>query len=392
MDLGFGGTLFTPGTRLGLEGVGQIIVHERSFPDEVGSTLSTTELILGPSAAGVGVLEIRDGGHVTAQQTRIGLLGGGQVTVSSQIPAWRAVFETGELSADHRAVITVGANSVMTSASAALTGGTFVTLSGGPEPSWDIAGDLAVGDANGTATVELCPSAALQVGGSINVAPGSEIRGDGAIRTPGGSLIEGVLAPGCSPGTLTIEGSYEQTETGVLVIEIAGSEPGQFDVLNVRGNVTLGGTLELHFVDGIRPSSDLSVPFLKVGGTLAGTFNNIVATQDGEPADVVLETTLDETGQLRVRSAAPGQAELNPAALDQAALDQTAPACGAGLCGAGAAPLLPLTLLSLAGIKFTRRNQQRLRWATSAGQCGGRWAALHRRRASKSAASPRISP
>ena len=52
---------------------------------------------------------------------------------------------------------------------------------------------------------------------------------------------------------MLIEGDYEQTATGKLTIEVTGLGDGEFDVLNVTGNATLGGTLEMLF-----PASNLA--------------------------------------------------------------------------------------------------------------------------------------
>ncbi len=241
-----------------------------------------------------------------------------------------------------------------------------VTVSGSltSPANWDVTADLPVGAGGAAGVVKLVGTrigpfnvggATLTVGGTLTVGRNGSILGNGTLAVPPSRRVVngGYIAPGLSPGIIVVEGDYEQTDAGVLEIEVAGAEPGQFDVLDVKGTVTLGGTLELHFIDGFVPPTDLSVPFLKVGGTLTGTFSNIIAKQDGEPSSTALETTLDENGQLYVRPV-----PSSPAAPDQAAPDPAAPACGAGLCGAGVMPMLPLTLLSLAGIKITRRRQR----------------------------------
>ena len=63
--------------------------------------------------------------------------------------------------------------------------------------------------------------------------------GSGVIR--GNVANSGTLAPGNSPGTLTITGNYVQASTGSLNIEIASLT--NFDRLNVSGTATLGGAL-----------------------------------------------------------------------------------------------------------------------------------------------------
>jgi hypothetical protein len=55
----------------------------------------------------------------------------------------------------------------------------------------------------------------------------------------------GILGPGHSPGTTTINGDYSQDATSTLLIEIEGLLAGKdYDVLNVTGTATLDGILE----------------------------------------------------------------------------------------------------------------------------------------------------
>jgi len=64
----------------------------------------------------------------------------------------------------------------------------------------------------------------------------------GAGRIVGNVVNSGTVAPGNSPGTLTITGNYTQT-TGVLLMEIASQTA--FDRLVVGGTANLGGTLQV---------------------------------------------------------------------------------------------------------------------------------------------------
>ena len=50
------------------------------------------------------------------------------------------------------------------------------------------------------------------------------------------------MQPGLSPGQITINGTYTQTSSGALNIELGGTTPAtQYDVLTVNGSVTLDG-------------------------------------------------------------------------------------------------------------------------------------------------------
>jgi len=98
----------------------------------------------------------------------------------------------------------------------------------------------------------------------------------GTLMGNGGTLIgavenHGTIAPGESPGTLTIDGDFMQGADGVLVIEIGGAGPGEYDVLHVTGTATLAGTLKLELVDGFVPRAGDSFDFL-TAGLFAGDF------------------------------------------------------------------------------------------------------------------------
>ena len=65
-----------------------------------------------------------------------------------------------------------------------------------------------------------------------------------------------VVAPGNSPGTLTVTGSYTQSGTGALEVEVTGTDAGSYDVLQVSGETALGGTLTLVTAEGYTPPWD----------------------------------------------------------------------------------------------------------------------------------------
>jgi hypothetical protein len=73
----------------------------------------------------------------------------------------------------------------------------------------------------------------------------------GGVGTIAGDLINsaGTVAPGNSPGILTISGSYTQGASSTLAVELAGTTLGtQYDQLDVSGTATLGGTLAVNML------------------------------------------------------------------------------------------------------------------------------------------------
>src|SRR4029078_2495386 len=69
------------------------------------------------------------------------------------------------------------------------------------------------------------------------------VKGNGTIAA--NTLNNGTLAPGLSAGSLAITGSYTQSATGKLQIELFGTASGQFDKLAASGSASLGGELDV---------------------------------------------------------------------------------------------------------------------------------------------------
>jgi hypothetical protein len=70
----------------------------------------------------------------------------------------------------------------------------------------------------------------------------------------------GTVAPGDTFGTLTIQGNYAQTATGVLLIQIGGANA--YGQLVVTGTATLGGTLDIALINGYTPALGTSFDIL----------------------------------------------------------------------------------------------------------------------------------
>ena len=112
-------------------------------------------------------------------------------------------------------------------------------------------------------------SGGVVLANNVTINPNAVLNGDGTI-TGNVTLNGGMIAPGNSPGTLTIDGDYTQVD-GNLVIEIGGTAAGEFDVLNVLGTASFdpGTTINLDFVSGFAPSTGDVFDFL-LTGALAG--------------------------------------------------------------------------------------------------------------------------
>ena len=95
----------------------------------------------------------------------------------------------------------------------------------------------------------------VNLGGGAIFPVAGIIAGSGTIQ---GDVVNSgaTVAPGNSPGTLTIQGNYTQEADATLEIELAGLTQGSdYDLLDVSGLATLnGGSLDVTLLDGFNPS------------------------------------------------------------------------------------------------------------------------------------------
>ena len=141
--------------------------------------------------------------------------------------------------------------------------------------------------------------------GTLTATDGVNIQGGALIGvgTVNGSVINsGMVGPGGSVGTLTINGNYTQTAAGSLAIELGGAAPGSgHDVLAVSATVALGGDVHVTIVHGFMPQ--VGQEFTIVTG--AAVSGNATVSGIGEyeliysPTTVALKVLVPCGGRLR---------------------------------------------------------------------------------------------
>lgn len=163
---------------------------------------------------------------------------------------------------------------------AVLPTGTGQTTVTGAGSQLNVTGDLLIGigmngttflpDAaasHGTASLTVANGGTVTAGGGVFVGAGGTLAGNGTVNANVTNL-GGSVAPGLSPGTLTINGDLVMNG-GIIHIEVAGLGAGQFDLLNVLGNVQLSTTMiQFEFIDGFLPDAGDSFDFLSATGTV----------------------------------------------------------------------------------------------------------------------------
>jgi fibronectin-binding autotransporter adhesin len=167
--------------------------------------------------------------------------------------------------------------------------------------SVSVTGNLVTGGYTQTAgTTSLIggPPAQIQSTGSALALQGGTLRGDGTVG-PDVNNSGGTVAPGASPGTLTVASDYTQAAGGTLAVEINGAAAGTgFDQLVVGDTVSLAGTLTVN-TSGFTPATDqqfkiVDAPDPPASPTVSGTFATVQETGGDydviyNPTDVTLE-------------------------------------------------------------------------------------------------------
>ena len=110
----------------------------------------------------------------------------------------------------------------------------------------------------------------LSATGRVDIQDG-QLSGSGIINT--NLTNAGLLGPGNSPGLLSVIGDYTQESGGSLLIEIGGLLSGdEYDVLDVTGTASLGGTLDVSLWGDFNPFAGNSFDIL-LAETIAGEFD-----------------------------------------------------------------------------------------------------------------------
>jgi uncharacterized protein with beta-barrel porin domain len=109
--------------------------------------------------------------------------------------------------------------------------------------TWIIDEDLSAPISTDVIAGTLTVQNATLASSAVTIGSGGTVTGIGTIA--GNVTNSGVVSPGNPFGTLTIRGNYTQTGSGIFRLQLAGFTPGNFGVLAVTGQATLGGTLQI---------------------------------------------------------------------------------------------------------------------------------------------------
>jgi len=218
-----------------------------------------------------GTLNITAGGLVNAETGVIGNLAGaiGEANVDGIGSSWDILSQllVGRMGSASLCITNGGSVSSSTGVIGGFAGSSGAVDVDGAGSTWTNLFDLSVG-VFGTATLTVTDGGTV-VAPSINVNETGEIHGDGFLDAD--VMNQGVVSPGSSARVLTVLGDYQQTPSGRLDISI-----GQFDndELNVHGQATLAGVLNLSFDEGDEPEL-LEVFTVLTANSIVGAFESI---------------------------------------------------------------------------------------------------------------------
>ena len=178
---------------------------------------------------------------------------------------------------------------------------------------------IGAGKANFSGRVLIRDNGTVELNGGELSADRVQVLSGGQFLFQGGTLAtesfvgdlnnpQGTLAPGRSPGVMTVSGDVNQGNNATLQIELAGTVRGSwYDAIDVNGALSLDGDLDVLLLGGYMPAADTTFDILD-WYSLTGQFDNVnlPTLTGGLGWDV---SSLYDDGSLLVYSTTTGQRE-----------------------------------------------------------------------------------
>ena len=132
---------------------------------------------------------------------------------------------------------------------------------------------LVVGDGSQTATLNLTGNGTHLLADGLLVASNSMLLGVGNIA--GNITNFGTIAPGISPGIISVSGDAVLAASSLMAMELAGTNATEFDQFNVGGMLGFEGTLTVTLTNGFNPQVGDTFDLFDFGSTNGLTFDQL---------------------------------------------------------------------------------------------------------------------
>ncbi len=275
-----GGNVTSDGVDMGANytGVGTVTV-DGAGSQWITDTSGSSWLYVGDY--GDGTLTISNGGIVNSATSIIGNYdGSGAVIVTGSGSQWTNSSELVVAYEGGTGDLTIADGGVVSSADSFIgdDGGIGTVTVTGTGSTWTISGELLVGDYDydGSGTLNISSGAEV-IGVDAVINSMSTLSGDSRLTLNSGNGIltnYGIIAPGNSIGTLTVDGDVVFENGSMFEVEIDNA--GNSDKLDVSGDVTINGgsTLTINS-NGETITDNKQYTLIEAGGSIAGTFDTV---------------------------------------------------------------------------------------------------------------------
>lgn len=212
---------------------GTVIVDGQQSAWEVTKSLSVGDSINGGTASL----------SLTGTGSRV-YVGAAAITQGATLPVDHTAIMVSSLGTPAKLSLYEG-NSIQNAGSAYIGAGVGeagTVVVDGAGTTWTNGGGVFVG-LNGSGTLTLVNGGSVSSGGPVAVGAAGVVSGVGTIV--GSFSNAGQVEPGQAVGTLTVNGSYSQSITGRLELDLAGTADGSFGKLQILSQAALDGALEV---------------------------------------------------------------------------------------------------------------------------------------------------
>ncbi len=149
--------------------------------------------------------------------------------------------------------------------------------------------------------------------GTVTNGPNAIVSGEGGVEFLQTQFTnQGTISPGIPIGRLTFIGGLSLGNTSEVMIELAGDTANKYDVIQVEGDIQLGGKLHVALIDGFALRDSQRFTILNIVGEVTGGFEGLsegdlvgnfgnrqlhISYKGGDGNDVVLYTPVPEPGE-----------------------------------------------------------------------------------------------